>query len=52
MVDRQARDLESMDSRIQDLATEMEGMKVTAKNQHDLLMKLARLTEQVGVLIG
>jgi len=48
VVDRQARELERVDSHVQDLAGEMEVMRNTARNQQHLLMKLARLSEQVG----
>jgi len=47
-VDCQARELEGVDSHVQDLAGEMEVMRNTARNQQHLLMKLACLSEQVG----
>jgi len=48
VVDHQARELERVDSHVQDLVGEMEVMRNTMRNQQLLLMKLAHLSEQVG----
>ena len=47
-MDCQVRELERVDLHVQDLVGEMEVMRNTARNQQHLLMKLARLSEQVG----
>ena len=51
VVDHQARELERVDSHVQDLAGEMEVMRNTVRNQQLLLMKLVCLSEQVGGFI-
>jgi len=44
-VDFQARELERVDSHVQDLVDEMEVMRNTVRNQQLLLMKLVHLSE-------